>query len=265
VRNEGASRNEAKRIRIRPLRELPDFVAAQRVAQRVWGFEDLQVPSTFDLQVVGHVGGLTAGAFAGDELVGFVHGLPRTDLAFACHHSHLLAVLPEFRGRSLSVRLKLFQRRWCLDRGIRRVTWTYDPLLVTNARLNLVRLGARAGVYLRNVYGELGGLYGRIPTDRFEVLWRLDSAGVARAARGAAAEPRSAASLPRAEPGRLPRARRVAVAIPGGAPGLYADDPAAGRRARLRLRRVAEALFGRGYEAVSVAPDSGGALYVFER
>ena len=146
-----------------------------------------------------------------------------------------------------------------------RVTWTYDPLLVTNARLNLVRLGARAGVYLRNVYGELGGLYGRIPTDRFEVLWRLDSAGVARAARGAAAEPRSAASLPRAEPGRLPRARRVAVAIPGGAPGLYADDPAAGRRARLRLRRVAEALFGRGYEAVSVAPDSGGALYVFER
>ena len=265
ARTKVASGEDARKIVIRPLRELADFAAAQRVAQRVWGFEDLQVPSTFDLQVVGHVGGLTAGAFAGEELVGFVHGLPRTDLGFACHHSHLLAVLPEFRGRGLSVRLKLFQRRWCLDRGIRRVTWTYDPLLVTNARLNLVRLGAGATVYLRNVYGELGGLYGRIPTDRFEVLWRLDSAGVARAARGGVKEPTDAESLPRAAPGRLPRARRIAVEIPAGAPGLYADDPSAARRARLRLRRVAEALFGRGYEAVSVAPIAGGALYVFER
>jgi chorismate synthase len=247
------------------LRGLPEFAEAQRVAQRVWGFEDLQVPSTFDLQVVGHVGGLTAGAFAGGKLAGFVHGLPRTDLGYRCHHSHLLAVLPEFRGRGLSVRLKLFQRRWCLDRGIKRMTWTYDPLLVTNARLNLVRLRARAVVFLRNVYGELGGLYGALPTNRFEVLWRLDAADVARAARGIAPEPRGVASLPRAEPGRLPRAKRVAVEIPSGAPALYAGDPRAARRAQMRLQRVAESLLARGYEAVSIAPAGNGALYVFER
>ena len=161
------------RLVIRELRGHSDFVAAQRLAQEVWGFQDLQVPSTFDLQVVGHVGGLTAGAFRGSELAGFVHGLPRTDLGKPCHHSHLLAVRPEFRGRGLAVRLKFFQRRWCLERGIRRMTWTYDPLLVANARLNLVRLRARARVFLPNVYGELGGLYGALPTDRFEVLWSL--------------------------------------------------------------------------------------------
>jgi len=259
------SRSRGRRVVVRPLRELSDFAAAQRVAQRVWAFEDLQVPSTFDLQVVGHVGGLTAGAFAGRELVGFVHGLPRTDLGYPCQHSHLLAVLPEFRGRGLSVRLKLFQRRWCLDRGIKRMTWTYDPLLVTNARLNLVRLRARARLYLRNVYGELGGLYGPLPTDRFEVLWRLDAADVARAARAIAPEPRDAAKLPKAAPGRLPRGSRVAVEIPSGAPRLYAEDPPAARRARVRLRRIAEALFGRGYEAVSIVPTGHRALYVFER
>jgi chorismate synthase len=230
----------------------------------VWGFEDRQVPSTFDLQVVGHVGGLTAGAFEGRELVGFVHGLPRTNLGRPCHHSHLLAVAPEARGRGLSVRLKLYQRRWCLDRGIRRVTWTYDPLLVTNARLNLVRLRARARVYLPNVYGELGGLYGALPTDRFEVLWRLDAPEVQRAARGAAPEPADAERLPRAAPGRLPRARRVAVEIPSGAPALYSADPPAARRARMRLRRVARELFARGYEAVSIAAAGPLALYVFE-
>jgi len=252
-------------ISVRPLRGLADFAAAQRLAQRVWGFEDRQVPSTFDLQVVGHVGGLTAGAFAGPELAGFVHGLPRTNLGIGCHHSHLLAVLPEFRGRGVSVLLKLYQRRWCLEHGIRRMTWTYDPLLVANAHLNLVRLRARARVFLPNVYGELGGLYGTLPTDRFEVLWKLDGAEVERAARGFGPESPDAALLPRATPRRLPRARRVAVEIPSGAPRLYEDDPAAARRARTRLRRVATALFDRGYEAVSVVPTGKNALYVFER
>ena len=253
------------RLVIRELRGHSDFVAAQRLAQEVWGFQDLQVPSTFDLQVVGHVGGLTAGAFRGSELAGFVHGLPRTDLGRPCHHSHLLAVRPEFRGRGLSVRLKFFQRRWCLDRGIRRITWTYDPLLVANARLNLVRLRARARVFLPNVYGELGGLYGALPTDRFEVLWALGAKEVERAARGIAPEPRDAGRLPRATPRDLPRADRVAVEIPVGAPDLYATNPGAARAARRRLRRVAEALFDRGYEAVSLVAFPETALYVFAR
>ncbi|MEP6994782.1 MAG: GNAT family N-acetyltransferase [Acidobacteriota bacterium] len=253
------------RLVVRELRNHSDFVAAQRIAQQVWGFEDLQVPSTFDLQVAGHVGGLTAGAFWGRELAGFVHGLPRTNLGRPCHHSHLLAVRPEFRGRGVSVRLKLFQRRWCLERDIRRVTWTYDPLLVPNARLNLVRLRARACAFLPNVYGELGGLYGPLPTDRFEVLWRLGAEEVARAARGIAPEPHDALRLPRATARRLPRAGRLAVEIPAGAPELYAADPAAARRARTQLRRVAETLFDRGYEAVSLVPLQETALYVFER
>ena len=250
---------------VRELRENSDYVAAQRVAQRVWRMAQLQVPSTYDLQVAGHVGGMTAGAFCDGELAGFVHGFPRTDLDRPAHHSHLLAVHPKFRGRGLSVRLKLFQRRWCLSRGIRLVTWTYDPLLVANARLNLVRLRARARLYLRNVYGEIGGIYGPLPTDRFEVFWSLGSAAVARAAKGRAPEPSDADRLPRATPRRVSRGSRVAVEIPAGAPALYAEDPAAALRARLRLRRAAEALFGRGYEAVALVPRGETALYVFER
>jgi predicted GNAT superfamily acetyltransferase len=253
------------RLVVRELRSLADYVAAQEVARQVWGFEDRQLPSTFDLQVVGHVGGLTAGAYLGGELVGFVHGLARTNFGRPCHHSHLLAVRPEFRGRDVSVRLKFFQRAWCLARGIRRITWTYDPLLIRNARLNLVRLRAQACRFLPNVYGPLGGLYGSLPTDRFEVLWRLDSPEVQRAARGTAPDPRGAEDLPRAGSGRLPSSKRMAVKIPGGAPELYATDPATARRARKELRRIATALFRRGYEAVALAPCEDGALYVFER
>ncbi|MFN2385907.1 MAG: GNAT family N-acetyltransferase [Thermoanaerobaculia bacterium] len=253
------------RLVVRELRRLAELEAVQEVAREVWGFEDRQLPSTSDLQAVAHVGGLTAGAFSGTELVAFVHGLPRTNLAEDCQHSHMLAVRPAWRGRGLAVRLKLFQRSWCLDRGIRLVTWTYDPLLVKNARLNLVRLGARAKRYLPNLYGPLGGIYGRLPSDRFEVHWRLDARDVERAARGILAEDRGAEALPRATSRRRPQPRRLAVEIPADFGALLVSDPAAARRARLKLRRVAPQLFASGYEASSLHLRPDFALYVFER
>ncbi|HEY7113789.1 MAG TPA: GNAT family N-acetyltransferase [Thermoanaerobaculia bacterium] len=256
------------RITIRELHDLEDFGRVQDVARLVWGFDDRKLPATADLQAVTHVGGMTAGAFAGREMVGFVHGLPRTNLPQKCHHSHMLAVRPEWRGRDVSVRLKLFQRAWCLARGIRLVTWTYDPLLVRNATLNLVRLRGRAVCYLPDHYGPLGGLYGDLPTDRFEVHWRLEAPEVRRAAAGAAPEPlspRDAAALPAATSARIPASRRVAVDMPAGAPELSATNPKAARRAQDRLRRIATRLFARGFEATAIAVAGDGARYVFER
>jgi chorismate synthase len=252
-------------VAVRELRRFEELRAVQELAGQVWGFEDRQLPSTSDLQVVHHVGGLTAGAFVGSRMVGFVHGLPRTNLSAACHHSHMLAVRPEFQGRGISVRLKLFQRKWCLKRGIGLVTWTYDPLLIRNARLNLVRLGAQAWRFLEDAYGRLGGIYGGLPTDRFEVCWRLKSREAERAARGLFGEPTDAGELPRATSGRHPASRRVAVEIPAGAPALYTSDPALAAQARASLRKTARSLFTRGYEAVSIAPCGDRAFYVFER
>ena len=111
----------------------------QDVSQRAWNFSDRELPTTADLCAIAHVGGVVAGAFEGREMLGFVTGLPRLGLGEPCLHSHMLAVVPEAQGRGLAVRLKLFQRRFCLGRGIRLVTWTYDPLLVKNAALNLNR------------------------------------------------------------------------------------------------------------------------------
>ena len=209
------------RIRLREIRRVAEYAAVQRIVREVWKFDDRHLPSTVDLQAAGYVGGMTAGAFDGSEMVGFVHGFPRANLGEPCQHSHMLAVRAPWRGRGLSARLKLFQRAWCLRHGIRLVTWTYDPFRITNARLNLNRLRARARRYLPNLYGPLGGLYEGLPSDRFEVHWRLDAPEVERAARGLAPEPPEAADLPLAAAGRIPRAARLAVAArdPEGRPG----------------------------------------------
>ena len=65
--------------------------------------------------------------------------------------------------------LKLAQRRAALEQGHTRMTWTFDPLVARNARLNLGKLGARAVSYHPDWY-DLGG---EVPADRLMVEWDL--------------------------------------------------------------------------------------------
>jgi predicted GNAT superfamily acetyltransferase len=182
-------------------------------------------------------------------------------------HSHLLAVRPDAQRRGLSVLLKLFQREWCLARGIGLITWTYDPFMLRNARLNLVRLGAVVPVYLPNFYGSIGGIYGELPSDRFEAHWRLSSPRVERAARGETGE------FPAADAARLPvagsrgqvRSDRVLLPFPAGFPACFRDDLAEGARVRRRFGRTAASLFAAGWEAVSVVERAEGPAYVLEK
>ncbi len=253
------------RIVIRELREPSEFAAAQAVAKAAWNTSDLSTSSAADLIALSHAGGFTAGAFESGRMLGFVHGFPRIVDGKVCQHSHLLAVLPSAQGRGLSVRLKFFQRRWCLARGVRLVTWTYDPLLVKNARLNLGRLRARAKSYFRDFYGHIGGIYGDLPTDRFEVYWELERTEVRSAANGVKFSDADSSRDPLWRGARSPRSRRIGVEIPLGAPALYATHPDRARRARLDLRRRSESLMRRGYAATGIDVLEKSAIYVFER
>ena len=116
-------------------------------------------------------GGMAIGAFDGDRLVGSVYG-------FATHqpnvlHSHYLAVDPEYRARGLAVELKRRQRDWCLANGRTAMRWTFDPLQLGNAHLNLRSLRAIAVQYHVDFYGPMGGINGRLPSDRLVVEWNL--------------------------------------------------------------------------------------------
>ena len=54
----------------------------------------------------------------------------------------MLAVKEAYRNRGLGTQLKLEQRREALARGIRHMEWTFDPLEIKNAFLNIHKLGA---------------------------------------------------------------------------------------------------------------------------
>jgi predicted GNAT superfamily acetyltransferase len=88
----------------------------------------------------------------------------------------MLAVRENYRNRGLGAQLKLEQRREALSRGIRHMEWTFDPLEIKNAFLNIHKLGAIVCGYHVNFYGVSSSrLQGGLPTDRLLAQWRLDS------------------------------------------------------------------------------------------
>src|SRR5512146_2460491 len=91
-------------------------------------------------------------------------------------HSHMMGVRESYRNAGLGRRVKLFQREDALARGFELIEWTFDPLEIKNAFLNLERLGAIARRYYVNQYGIFSSpLQGGLPTDRLGAEWWLKS------------------------------------------------------------------------------------------
>ncbi len=115
-----------------------------------------------------------------ETLVGFAMSLPglksTSKGAQPYLHSHMLAVSPSHRNRGLGAQLKWEQRREALSRGICHMEWTFDPLQIKNAFLNIHRLGAISREYRVNFYGVSSSrLQGGLPTDRLLAEWELDT------------------------------------------------------------------------------------------
>ena len=126
--------------------------------------------------VADKVGGQVMGAFDGDVMVGFALSVPGTRTGHVYLHSHMLAVRKDHRNGGLGRRLKLMQREDALARGIELIEWTFDPLEIKNAYLNIEKLGAIARRYNINQYGITSSpLQGGLPSDRLIAEWWLKS------------------------------------------------------------------------------------------
>ena len=157
---------------IRDLVGMGEFRLAEDLQNDVWGKDDTADPADL-MMVIQAEGGLCAGAFSDGRLVGYVFAFPTRDPEV--QHSHRLAIRSETRGLGLGARLKWYQRDWCLARGVRLVRWTFDPLRLLNASLNVGALGAVCRTYYPDYYGAMAGINAGAPSDRLLAEWFLDS------------------------------------------------------------------------------------------
>jgi predicted GNAT superfamily acetyltransferase len=163
-------------IELRRCHGIEDFRACVGLQKEVWNFTDAELVPLRMFVVADKVGGQVMGAFEGNTLVGFALSVPGTRSGHVYLHSHMLAVRKDHRNSGLGRRLKMLQREEALSRGIELIEWTFDPLEIKNAYLNIERLGAIVRRYNINQYGITSSpLQGGLPSDRLIAEWWLRS------------------------------------------------------------------------------------------
>jgi predicted GNAT superfamily acetyltransferase len=259
---------------IRPLASIQDFIACEEIQRQIWGPSDAEVVPLNMLAAVTRNGGIALGAFVGNDLIGFAFGFLGTSARFGPeapatvklkHHSHMLAVLPEWRDAGVGYALKLAQREAARAQALRLMTWTYDPLESRNALLNIAKLGAVCSTYYCDYYGEMRDeLNVDLPSDRFQVDWYIASNRVATRLTGRRArlkrEHYTSAGAVLLNPARpdavLPRPSETSatlstdlalVEIPADFQVIRHTDRALALAWRMQTREVFEQAFARGY------------------
>src|SRR5215217_280770 len=123
-------------VTIREIDDVGQLHAVEDLQKEVWGIPDLDVVPLTQLVAAKEAGGVLIGAFDGATLVGFVYGFPSYERGKLAHHSHMLAVKPEYRNFDLGRRLKFAQREHVMTQGVELISWTFDPLQSLNAHFN---------------------------------------------------------------------------------------------------------------------------------
>jgi predicted GNAT superfamily acetyltransferase len=163
-------------VTIRKCEALAEMQACFALQKEVWKFADADLVPVRMFVVASKIGGHVIGAFDDKELIGFALAIPGMRNGHCYLHSHMLAVRQQYRNGGLGRRMKLHQREDALARGFELMEWTFDPLEIKNAYLNIEKLGAIARRYNVDQYGITSSpLQGGLPTDRLVAEWWMKS------------------------------------------------------------------------------------------
>lgn len=224
-------------VTLRPLDAAHSWAAA-RLLTDLWGSTVIEAPM---MTALSHSGAYVAGAFtADDDLVAVCVGYFAQPLGTTVH-SHVTGVRPDHARRGIGLALKLDQRAWCLERGLTRLTWTFDPLIARNAAFNIGRLGAGIGAYLVDFYGSMtDAVNAGHGSDRLLAQWDLNV-------------PWPPPPTPRRDPDE--RRKAAAVALPADIEALRRSDPALAARWRDDVRRQLADRIGHGWNVTGFDDD----------
>ncbi len=220
----------------------------------IWGASDLDIIDVAFMIALAHSGNLVAVATRSGSPTGAAVGFsgpPSTPF-----HSHIVGVVPEAAGHGVGRALKLYQRAWCLERGVATMAWTYDPLVARNGYFNIRRLGALPRAYHCDFYGTMSDAInaGQL-SDRMVVGWDLTSTPPSVGSGAVDLDLGSgqiALSNDRDVPGAFqpPRGADGAVAllgVPRDIEGIRRDDPDLAHIWRVRTREAFTNLLSDGW------------------
>ena len=252
------------RVAVRLLKNVDEYRQCEIVQARIWGAPGV---TREVLTATQKYGGVVIGTLIDGRVVGFIYAFLAQYHGRLIHWSHLMAVEAKYRDQGLGFKMKLVHRRIALDRGLKSICWTFDPLQSRNARLNISRLGALADEYVPDCYGRFPSLLEKgLPSDRWVANWRISTARVERRLRGEtpAFDPalprvnetrRNAQGFPHNQAIRLNLThRRLLVETPTQTDAMRSQAMPLARRWRLEARRIFQHYLSAGYRVEDFFP-----------
>jgi predicted GNAT superfamily acetyltransferase len=230
----------AAQIQIRDCTTIEEFDQCLQLQREAFALPDLEISPRRHLIVTRRAGGWTLGAFAGDEMVGFVHHMIAVrEVNEIIGYSHMMAVAGNYQNKGVGAQLKWAQRKRALAEGRSFIKWTWDPMQARNAHFNLNRLGVTVRSYGVNFYGSDYITLPRettervhLDSDRLFADWQLDSRRVTLLAEGRTSDPDAAIA--------------ASIEIPPDWSALVRQDATRARREQLRVRAEFEEAFAAG-------------------
>jgi predicted GNAT superfamily acetyltransferase len=160
-------------LQIKLLRSLTEQDYAIKVFNTTWKTRNSTEITPNFLQALVHSGSYLAGAFIYNRCIGASLAFPASNGALHLH-SHMTAVVEEFRDKSVGRALKIHQWHWAKKNNYPFISWTFDPLMSRNARFNINKLGTEILDYYPNFYGVMGDQINKgDETDRLMVSWKV--------------------------------------------------------------------------------------------
>jgi predicted GNAT superfamily acetyltransferase len=160
-----------KLLQLRILKTFQDQDSARKIFDKTWAMEVGTEITPNLLQAMVHSGSYLSGAFIDNKIVGAAFAFPATNNGLHLH-SHMTAVLEEYRDQGVGYALKIDQWNWAKKHEYSHLSWTFDPLVRRNAILNIVKLGVDISAYYPNFYGAMpDALNAGDESDRLMVLW----------------------------------------------------------------------------------------------
>ena len=226
-------------ISIRPLSSLPDQDLGRMIFDKTWAMDAGTEITPNLLQAMIHSGAYLSGAFVDGECVGAAFAFPATTGGLHLH-SHMTAVLDSFRDKGIGYALKVDQYKWAKQNNYKEITWTFDPLVARNAKLNVLKLGVDISAYYPNFYGDMPDeLNAGDESDRVMAILKVV---------GDAPTPRTAISAPEKS--------AVLIAIPDDIVAIRGKDLAENLRWRRSVRDEFVSALARGGKVIGFSTNN---------
>ena len=160
-------------IQVRRLETLTDQTLGRQIFDQTWAMDSGTEITPNLLQAMVHSGAYLSGAFIDEKCVGAAFAFPATTEGLHLH-SHMTAVLVKYRDKGIGYSLKIDQWNWAKKNNYKEITWTFDPLVARNAKLNLIKLGVDISAYYPNFYGDMpDALNAGDESDRVMASWKV--------------------------------------------------------------------------------------------